>query len=68
MKDLFGIICACITILANAFFGFAQTTTYYFSPNAGNDKGQFITFIGDICFESNKAGRSVGHGNLQKNQ
>lgn len=68
MKDLYSILCATIIILANSFYGFAQKTTYYFSPNTGEDKGQFITFVGDICFESNKAGKSVGHGNLQINQ
>lgn len=26
--------------------------------------GQFITFIGDICFESTKYGVAVGHGNM----
>ena len=68
MRELYPIICATIIILANSFYGFAQKSTYYFSPNTGEDKGQFITFIGDICFESNKAGKSVGHGDLQRNQ
>lgn len=29
--------------------------------------GQFITFIADICYESNKKGIGVGHGTLQRN-
>lgn len=29
--------------------------------------GQFITFIGDICYESNKKGIGVNHGTLTKN-
>lgn len=42
-------------------------STYYFAPASGKTKGQFITFVGDICFESNKYGTSVGHGKLTKN-
>lgn len=29
--------------------------------------GQFITFISDICYESNKKGIDVGHGSLTRN-
>ena len=29
--------------------------------------GQFITFISDICYESNKKGIGVGHGNMMRN-
>lgn len=29
--------------------------------------GQFITFIGDICFESDKSGVGVSHGQMKKN-
>lgn len=29
--------------------------------------GQYITFIADICYESNKKGISVGHGNMTRN-
>ena len=29
--------------------------------------GQFITFMGDICYESNKKGIGVGHGTLKLN-
>ena len=29
--------------------------------------GQFLTFIGDICYESDKKGIGVGHGTLQYN-
>ena len=29
--------------------------------------GQFITFMGDICYESNKKGIGVGHGTLKFN-
>ena len=55
---------------------FAQKQTYYFKldkivrggiPNTRVSGGQFITFIGDICFESNKKGFSVGNGTLRLN-
>lgn len=30
--------------------------------------GQFITFRGDVCFESNKKGVGVDHGTMQRNE
>lgn len=30
--------------------------------------GQFITFFNEVCYESNKKGIGVGHGNLQLNK
>ena len=30
--------------------------------------GQFITFMAEICYESNKKGIGVGHGTLQRNK
>lgn len=60
--------CVLIFLLICPICGFTQTTTFYFSPIKENAKGQFITFLGDICFESNKYGKSVGHGNLEINQ
>ena len=30
--------------------------------------GQYITFIADICYESNKKGIDVGHGNMTRNK
>lgn len=30
--------------------------------------GQFVTFMADICYESNKKGIGVGHGTLQRNK
>lgn len=30
--------------------------------------GQYITFIADICYESNKKGIGVGHGNMTRNK
>lgn len=30
--------------------------------------GQYITFIADICYESNKKGISIGHGNMIRNK
>ena len=51
-------------------------TTYYYKltkkvhnriPSTNVSGGQFITFSGDICFESTKGGVGVGHGKLTYN-
>lgn len=55
-----------------AHFAAAQTTSYYqLKEIVHNDNvdrnctgGQFITFVGNICFDSDKAGKSVGNGQL----
>lgn len=56
-----------LSIIVLGSINLSAQNTYYFAPSAGKAKGQFITFIGDICFESNKSGKSVGHGKLTKN-
>lgn len=38
------------------------------TPNRNVSGGQFITFSGDLCFESNKKGLSIGNGTLKKNK
>lgn len=53
----------------------AQNVSYYaLTKTSLNDVvssnvsgGQFITFMGDICYESNKKGIGVGHGTLKLN-
>ena len=53
----------------------AQHTLYYKltqkihddTPSTNVFGGQFITFIDDMCFESNKSGYSVGNGTLKLN-
>lgn len=55
---------------------FAQKTYYYEfkkiihdkKQSAGVSGGQFITFMSDICYESNKKGIGVGHGMLRRNK
>lgn len=37
------------------------------TPNRNVSGGQFITFSGPLCFESNSKGLSVGNGSLKKN-
>lgn len=54
----------------------AQNVHYYkLSRKVENGKsstdvsgGQYITFIADICYESNKKGMGVGHGNMTRNK
>lgn len=54
----------------------AQTVSYYkLTKKVHNGKisvsvsgGQFITFLQDICYESDKRGVGVGHGKLKLNK
>ena len=54
----------------------AQNSSYYaFTKKICNDiqttnvsGGQFISFLGDICYESNNKGVGVGHGTLKLNK
>lgn len=67
-------------IVMLALFGFgivkAQNVHYYkLTRKVENSKsstnvagGQYITFIADICYESNKKGIGVGHGNMVRNK
>ena len=32
------------------------------------DGGQFVAFVGDICYEADKKGIGVGHGTLKLNK
>ena len=60
-----------ITFTLNVY---AQTTYYFKLTNIHENKsslkiqgGQFITFVGDICYESDNKGIGVGHGTLTYN-
>jgi hypothetical protein len=63
----------CLTTISVTLL--AQTTSYYKLVKKVNNGvtstivsgGQFITFMGDICYESNKKGIGVGHGTLMRN-
>ncbi len=65
-------VCACLLVsTANA-----QTTQYYrLTRKVVHDVsstdvsgGQFITFLSDICYESDKSGIGVGHGTMTLNR
>lgn len=65
------LVLSCILGTINAY---SHDTFYYKLTNIHNNKyslkiqgGQFITFVGDICFESDKEGIGVGHGTLTYN-
>lgn len=71
------IICILICLVLNLGSLFAQDTYYYKltktvdpSKNASTSVsgGQFITFIDNICYESDKKGMGVGHGSLKLNK
>ena len=58
------------------YSGTLAQNTYYYKlsrmihgdiPSTEVTGGQFITFLNDICFESNKSGYSVGNGTLKLN-
>ncbi|MCR5657751.1 MAG: hypothetical protein K6G25_00325 [Bacteroidales bacterium] len=67
-----------MVMLAVFSFGFAsaQDVHYYkLTRKQENGKsftnvsgGQFITFMSDICYESNKKGIGVGHGKMTRNR
>lgn len=65
------LVLLCMLGTINAY---SHDTFYYKLTNIHNNKyslkiqgGQFITFVGDICFESDKEGIGVGHGTLTYN-
>ena len=55
---------------------FSQNTYYYkLVKKLQNSKvllnvdgGQFVAFVGDICYEADKKGIGVGHGTLKLNK
>lgn len=65
-----------ILVLLSVTFSSAQDVRYYrLTRKVENDisstnvsGGQFITFVSDMCFESNKNGVGVGHGTLTRNK
>ena len=71
------IICILICLVLNLGSLFAQDTYYYKltktvdpskNASASVSGGQFITFIDNICYESDKKGMGVGHGSLTLNK
>lgn len=65
-----------ILVLLCMTFASAQNVHYYKltskvekgKSSSNVSGGQYITFIADICYESNKKGISVGHGNMTRNK
>jgi len=68
------LVCVCACLLVSA--ADAQMTQYYrLTRKVVHDVsstdvsgGQFITFLSDICYESDKSGIGVGHGTLTLNR
>ncbi len=68
-KSLISILFSFVPLLL-----FAQSTNYYKlvkyihngTSSTNVSGGQFITFISDICYESDKKGIGVGHGTLTR--
>ena len=67
--------CICILLcIIGVINAYSHDTFYYKLTNIHNNRcslkiqgGQFITFIGDICYESDQKGIGVGHGTLTYN-
>lgn len=63
-----------VFIISGNFYTLSQTTYYYKlvraienGKNSTNVQGgQFITFVNNLCYESDCKGKSVGHGQLHK--
>ena len=58
---------ACIVKAQNVSYYALTKTSLNGSVSTNVSGGQFITFMGDICYESNKKGIGVGHGTLKLN-
>ena len=68
-------LCVLALYLSITSMAKAQNTYYYKltrkvvngTSSTNVSGGQYITFIADICYESNKKGIGVGHGNMTRN-
>lgn len=61
----------CSSLISNAQNTFYYKLTKYQHngvPTTNVSGGQFITFLNDICYESDKKGIGLGHGTLQLNK
>lgn len=65
--SLLFILGACIVKAQNVSYYALTKTSLNGSVSTNVSGGQFITFMGDICYESNKKGIGVGHGTLKLN-
>ena len=70
MKTLF-----CIVSILLVSFTSGRTQTYYYALTKQSVRGkvstnvsggQFITFVDDFCYESDRNGKAVGHGSLKR--
>lgn len=71
MKKITLILLLCFFLISNAQDTFYYKLTKYqhngiLTTNVSG--GQFITFLNDICYESDKKGIGLGHGTLQLNK
>lgn len=67
-------IITCVVLCFVVLYTYCQNTIYYKLTNIHNNVssmkiqgGQFITFCGDICYESDYKGIGVGHGTMTYN-
>lgn len=65
--SLLFILGACIVQAQNVSYYALTKTSRNGAISTNVSGGQFITFMGDICYESNKKGIGVGHGTLKLN-
>lgn len=69
-------LCVLVLFISIASMAKAQNTYYYKlvrkvengTSSTSVSGGQYITFIADICYESNRKGIGVGHGNMTRNK
>lgn len=65
----------CIVFILLVSFTMSRAQTYYYAltkQSVGGkvsthvSGGQFVTFVDDFCFESDRNGKAVGHGSLKR--
>lgn len=66
MVLLMGILPSCLMHSQTYYYRLAKKVVNG-NTSTSVSGGQFITFMADICYESNKKGVGVGHGTLQRN-
>lgn len=62
------LLCVSLTAQETYFFKLSRTVDSAKKSNTNVSGGQFITFIDNICYESDKKGMGVGHGSLTLNK
>lgn len=66
---LMALILTCLTVSAQDVRYYKLSSTRIGGTTKKNvSGGQFVTFVGDLCFESTSKGVGVGHGTLKRNK